>query len=197
MNGMALPPSGEQRADHDRRRADSVDVVVAVNEDRLVLAQRAHESLDGAIEIGETVRLVRADRGAGAGTPSRRRARRSPRAASSRADRRAADAAPAAAARRPPASGSGGSSQRALGRARTAASGHDRKARIGRVHTNNHHSAAYNITPHPSQISVAPVPDMMLRRCSGSMRVAVAARTAAQRKHRVDALARANAVVAA
>src|ERR1043166_7042674 len=33
--------------------------------------------------------------------------------------------------------------------------------------TNNHHSAAYSITPQPSQISVAPVPDIMLRRCSG------------------------------
>lgn len=33
--------------------------------------------------------------------------------------------------------------------------------------TDNHHSAAYNITPHPSQISVAPVPVIMLRRCRG------------------------------
>jgi hypothetical protein len=35
--------------------------------------------------------------------------------------------------------------------------------------TNNHHSDAYNITPQPSQISVAPVPIIMLRRCSGSI----------------------------
>src|SRR5215470_14998836 len=32
---------------------------------------------------------------------------------------------------------------------------------------NNHQSAAYNITPHPSQISVAPVPTITLRRCNG------------------------------
>jgi len=35
--------------------------------------------------------------------------------------------------------------------------------------TNNHQSVAYNITPQPSQISVTPVFDMMLRRCRGSM----------------------------
>jgi len=51
---------------------------------------------------------------------------------------------------RPSANGGGGS-------------GHRGKLRFRRA-ANNHQSAAYSITPHPSQISVAPVPSMPLRR---------------------------------
>jgi hypothetical protein len=46
--------------------------------------------------------------------------------------------------------------------------GHDRKLSAVQI-TDNHHSDAYNITPHPSQTSVAPVLSIRLRRWSGSI----------------------------
>ena len=56
-----------QRSHHQRRRADAVDVVVAVDEDRLVVAERAHESLDGAIEVEQSNSARAGDRGAAGG----------------------------------------------------------------------------------------------------------------------------------
>ena len=47
-----------QRSRHHRRRTDAVYVVVAVDEDRLVFAQREDDALYGAIEVGEAIRLV-------------------------------------------------------------------------------------------------------------------------------------------
>jgi len=44
--------------------------------------------------------------------------------------------------------------------------GHRRKLWFA-TPANNHQSVAYSITPQPSQTSVAPVPAMTLRRCSG------------------------------
>ena len=47
-----------QRARQDCRRADAVHIVIAVNENRLASANRAHDAVDRTIEIAERRRIV-------------------------------------------------------------------------------------------------------------------------------------------
>ncbi len=47
-----------ERPHHERRRADAVDVVVAVDENGLLVPYGARDALDRAIEVGELCRLV-------------------------------------------------------------------------------------------------------------------------------------------
>ena len=46
-----------QRAPQDHGGGDAVDVVVAVHRDALALRQRAFESLDGAVHVGQPHRI--------------------------------------------------------------------------------------------------------------------------------------------
>ena len=193
MNGTALPPSARSVANHERRRTDAVDVVVAVNENRFVFAERAHEPLDRPIEIEQADRQRGVDRAAAGDSVLASSGSPNPRIASRRQIARGSCSSRwsrSTAAR----SGSAGRIHRALGRTCGAAVVTPRKL-LAASAANNHQSAAYNITPQPSQTSVPPVPIMMLRRCIGIAVSQLPQELPRSGEHGVHALARPNAIV--
>ncbi len=144
-----------QRAHHQRGGTDAVDVVVAVNENRLTGAHRSRQTLDGTIEIGQAFRLVqmvepRAKeclRVIGLAQSARgEQAANGPRQMQfllQPLDRRSIRL---------------GRKKPARPRAVAHGSGSHARKLDSASPPNNHQSTAYNITPQPSQISVAPEP---------------------------------------
>lgn len=161
-----VPTGGDECTDHNRRRTDPVDVVVAVDEDRFIVAQRPYESTDGTIEVRQAVWLVELIK------PwtqeclrvfGRRETATCQQARDGRGHMQLSlqplDNGSIRLGRKQPA---------CLWPSTNRSDSHHGKLFIA-VPANNHHSAAYNMTPHPSHNSVAPVPDMILRRCKGSI----------------------------
>ena len=184
MNGTTLPPSARNDAREQRRRAHAVDVVVAVDENRLAArGSRARGARRRGRDRG-AVRAGGAGRAAAADSAWRTPRATCPRAASSRQigsgrQQLVAEAAndarirclreDPARARTGDGCGRGHASE-----ARPRAEAEQRSAR--------RHSPAYRSAPHPSHISSVPEAAMTARRCVGIARVARAARRAAQRK---------------
>ena len=151
-NGVAA--ERHQCADHQRRRADTINVVIAVNENRLVLSERDGNSLHGAIEIGHAARvvqLVEPRSQVRLGFPGHVIAangqQTTDRAWQVQFLLQLLDGGRVRLGGKDPACARANAHRRR---------GHDGNLFVARI-TDNHHSVAYSITPHPSQISVVPV----------------------------------------
>ena len=84
MNGTTFAAERAEGAREQRRGRHAVDVVVAVHEDRLAVANGAHEPLDGAAQVEKLFRRAAAGRAAVAGSASPMSAGAWPRSASRR-----------------------------------------------------------------------------------------------------------------